>query len=455
MIYAMILAAGKGTRMHSSIAKCKQKILGKSMIEYILDSVSNSLITKTICVLGEQADQFILPKEVLVAKEDEPLGTAYAVQCGMQAILDEEAFVLILPGDAPFLDTQIINEIIDEHIKNNNTLTLATIRVDSPYGYGRVVRNQGGIVRIVEEKDTTPEEALICEVYCGVMCASAKTLKKYLPQIKNENVAKEYYLTDLVGLVAMEDTVGAYLIEDTFKAKGINTLFELAGAEKEYQQRILKKHMLAGVKIENPDTVTIGPDVEFLGSAIVRQGSILLGKTTVYSNVILGPYCEIVDTVLCEGSKIMHSVLTNAYIGERTTVGPYAHIRNDTIVGKDNRIGNFVEMKNTTTGDNTKACHLTYIGDTTCGAYVNWGCGSTTVNYDGKMKHKTIVGDHSFIGCHTNLIAPITIGKHCFIAAGSTITESLDADAFAIGRTHQITKKNYASKYKKENEEHI
>ncbi|MDE6584037.1 MAG: bifunctional UDP-N-acetylglucosamine diphosphorylase/glucosamine-1-phosphate N-acetyltransferase GlmU [Anaeroplasmataceae bacterium] len=455
MVYAMILAAGKGTRMHSPIAKCKQQILGKSMIDYIYDNIHKTSISKTIFVLGEDANQFDPPSDVLIAHQDLPLGTAYAVRCGLQRVTEEQALVLILPGDAPFLDEKILEGIIEEHKKKNNALTIATIRLDSPYGYGRVIRNQEGIQKIVEEKDATPEEALIQDVYCGVMCASTNILKMYLPQIKNDNAAEEFYLTDLVQLVAEECHVGSYEIVDTFKAKGINTLLDLADAEKECQRRILEKHMLAGVKMEKADSITIGPDVTFLGSAIIRQGSILLGKTIVHSNVSIGPYSEISDSVLLPGCKIAHSVLESAVVGEETVVGPYAHIRSGTKLGKKNRVGNFVEVKNSVLGENTKASHLTYIGDTTCGNHVNWGCGSITVNYDGKSKYKTIVGDNTFIGCNTNLIAPITIGERCFIAAGSTITDSLKSDDFAVGRTHQITKKKYASKYIQNKEDKI
>lgn len=455
MVYAMILAAGKGTRMHSPIAKCKQKILGKSMIDYIYDTIHKTSISKTIFVLGEDANQFDPPGDALIAHQDLPLGTAYAVRCGLKKVLEDKALVLILPGDAPFLDEQILEEIIEEHKKSMNALTIATIRLDSPYGYGRVVRNKGGIQKIVEEKDATPKEALICEVYCGVMCASTNILKMYLSQIQNDNAAEEFYLTDLVRLVAEECKVGSYEIADTFKAKGINTLLDLADAEKEFQRRILEKHMLAGVKMEKPDSITIGPDVTFLGSATIRQGTLLLGKTMIHPGVTIGPYCEISDSVLLPGCRIIHSVLEGAVIGEKTAVGPYAHIRSGTKIGKNNRIGNFVEVKNSFLGDNTKASHLTYIGDAICGNYVNWGCGSITVNYDGKTKHKTIVGDNTFIGCNTNLIAPITIGERCFIAAGSTITDPLGSDDFALGRTHQITKKKYASKYIKNKEDKV
>ncbi|MDE6656105.1 MAG: bifunctional UDP-N-acetylglucosamine diphosphorylase/glucosamine-1-phosphate N-acetyltransferase GlmU [Anaeroplasmataceae bacterium] len=448
MDYAIILAAGKGTRMHMSIAKAMLPILGKPMIEYILDALFKTSLKKIICVLGNQYTDFNLPSCVDVVLQKEQLGTADAVKAALPKLEDTDGDVFILPGDAPFIKGETIESFLQFHKNNNNLLTIGTIRLDSPFGYGRVIKEQNQIVRIVEEKDASKEEKEIQEVYVGFMCVKVGILKEYLMQIKNKNMQKEYYLTDLVELVSKHGKVDSYKFFDSFEAKGINDLYSLSLAEQELQKRILKNHMFDGVYIENASTVTIGPDVSFLGEAIVYFGTKVLGKTTIYPKVILGPNTEIKDSVLYSNVKVSHSVIYDSSIGKDTMIGPFAHIRNNSYIGEANRIGNFVEFKNTTTGYKTYASHLSYVGDTDCGSGVNFGCGTITVNYDGKKKYTTTIGDNVFIGCNSNLIAPIEIKSNSYIAAGSTIVTDLYEGDFAIARAKQITKSFYADKYK-------
>ncbi|MCM1130331.1 MAG: bifunctional UDP-N-acetylglucosamine diphosphorylase/glucosamine-1-phosphate N-acetyltransferase GlmU [Roseburia sp.] len=441
MDFAIILATENGMKMHSSKAKSILPILGKPMINYILDALFKTSLKKIICVLGNQYSDFNLPSCVDIVLQEKQLGTADAVKTALPRLICDEGDVLILPGDVPFITSETIEEFVQFHKNNNNLLTIGTIRFNSPFGYGRVIRGQNQIVRIVEEKDASVEEKQIREVYSGFMCVNTTTLKKSISQI-------EYYLTDLVEIVSKIGKVDSYEIKDKFEAKGINDLYSLSLVEQEFQRRILKKHMLKGVYIENANTVTIGPDVSFLGEVTVYSGTRILGHSIIYPKTILGPNTDIKDSVLYPGVKASHSVIYDSCIGKNTTVGPFAHIRNNSYIGEANRIGNFVEFKNTTTGYKTYASHLSYVGDTNCGSGVNFGCGIITVNYDGKKKYTTTIGDNVFIGCNSNLIAPIEIGSNSYIASGSTIVDGLNEGDFAIARAKQITKSSYADKYK-------
>ncbi|MDE6408041.1 MAG: bifunctional UDP-N-acetylglucosamine diphosphorylase/glucosamine-1-phosphate N-acetyltransferase GlmU [Anaeroplasmataceae bacterium] len=447
MDYAIILAGGLGTRTHMSKAKAMLPILGKPMIEYILDSLFKTSLKRIVCVLGKQYSDFNLPSCVDIALQKEQLGTADAVKTAMPRVNDNDGDVLILPGDAPFISSETLEELVKTHKNNNNLLTIGTIRLDSPFGYGRVVREQNRIVRIVEEKDASEEEKQIDEVYSGFVCVNTAILKNSISKIKNQNAQKEYYLTDLVEIVSNIGKVSSFEIKDSFEAKGINDLFSLSLAEQELQKRILQKHMLKGVYIENVNSVTIGPDVTFLGEATVFCGTRVLGHTTIYPEAVLGPNTEIKNSVLYDNVKVSHSVVLDSCIGKESTIGPFAHIRNNSYIGEANRIGNFVELKNTSTGYKTYASHLSYVGDTNCGSGVNFGCGTITVNYDGKRKYTTTIGNNVFIGCNSNLIAPIEIKSNSYIAAGSTIVDDLNENDFAIARSPQITKSSYAQKY--------
>lgn len=447
MNYAIILAGGLGSRMHTSKAKGMLSILGKPMIEYSLDALKDTSFQNVICVLGKKYMDFNLPSYVDIVLQKEQLGTADAVKVALPKLLDDEKDVFILPVDAPFITSRTIEEIKEFHKNNKNLLTIGTLRLDSPYGYGRVRREQNHILCIIEEKDASEEEKKIQEVYSGFMCVKAKILKKYISEIKNQNASKEFYLTDLIKIVSRVGKVGTVEIKDSFEARGINDLYTLSRVEQEYQRRILKKHMAKGVYFENSNTITIGPDVSFLGEAMIHSGTTILGHTTIYPKSVLGPNTEIKDSIIYDSVKISHSVILNSSIGKDSVIGPFAHIRNSSYVGEANRIGNFVELKNSSTGYKTYASHLSYIGDTVCGSGVNFGCGTITVNYDGKKKYPTTIGNNVFIGCNSNLIAPIHLASNSYVAAGSTIANDLEEHDFAIARAPQITKVSYAKKY--------
>ena len=446
---AIILAAGKGTRMKTELPKCAFPLLKKPMVTYIIEALESISIDQIICVVGHKKEvlQDILKDRVKYAIQEEQLGTGHAVKCALDFI-DDNGYTIILPGDTPLIDKEILDQLIEVHKSNKNDFTIGTIVLDNPFGFGRIVRDSSNsVLRIVEEKDASEEERKIKEINTGLFLVDNKLLKKALLEIKNNNAKGEYYLTDIVEILSKEAKIGTFTIKDTYKLNGINDLYTLSLVEKQFREAILKKHMLNGVNIVNPETVTIGNDVTIEAGTTIYQGSLILGKTSIGRNCVVGPNSEIFNSTLKDGSKLLHSVCYDSTLEENSSVGPFSHIRMNTVVGQDNRIGNFVEMKNSVIGPKTNVAHLTYVGDTDCGGGVNFGCGTVTVNYDGKNKYRTTIGDNVFIGCNSNLIAPVNIGSESFIAAGSTITDSIDENDFAIARAKQVTKKGYAKKF--------
>ena len=446
---AIILAAGKGTRMKTELPKCAFPLLKKPMVTYIIEALESISIDQIICVVGHKKEvlQDILKDRVKYAIQEEQLGTGHAVKCALDFI-DDNGYTIILPGDTPLIDKEILDQLIEVHKSNKNDFTIGTIVLDNPFGFGRIVRDSSNsVLRIVEEKDASEEERKIKEINTGLFLVDNKLLKKALLEIKNNNAKGEYYLTDIVEILSKEAKIGTFTIKDTYKLNGINDLYTLSLVEKQFREAILKKHMLNGVNIVNPETVTIGNDVTIEAGTTIYQGSLILGKTSIGRNCVVGPNSEIFNSTLKDGSKLLHSVCYDSTLEENSSVGPFSHIRMNTVVGQDNRIGNFVEMKNSVIGPKTNVAHLTYVGDTDCGGGVNFGCGTVTVNYDGKNKYRTTIGDNVFIGCNSNLIAPVNIGSESFIAAGSTITDSIEENDFAIARAKQVTKKGYAKKF--------
>ena len=446
---AIILAAGKGTRMKTELPKCAFPLLKKPMVTYIIEALESISIDQIICVVGHKKEvlQDILKDRVKYAIQEEQLGTGHAVKCALDFI-DDNGYTIILPGDTPLIDKEILDQLIEVHKSNKNDFTIGTIVLDNPFGFGRIVRDSSNsVLKIVEEKDASEEERKIKEINTGLFLVDNKLLKKALLEIRNNNAKGEYYLTDIVEILSKEAKIGTFTIKDTYKLNGINDLYTLSLVEKQFREAILKKHMLNGVNIVNPETVTIGNDVTIEAGTTIYQGSLILGKTSIGRNCVVGPNSEIFNSTLKDGSKLLHSVCYDSTLEENSSVGPFSHIRMNTVVGQDNRIGNFVEMKNSVIGPKTNVAHLTYVGDTDCGGGVNFGCGTVTVNYDGKNKYRTTIGDNVFIGCNSNLIAPVNIGSESFIAAGSTITDSIDENDFAIARAKQVTKKGYAKKF--------
>ncbi len=449
--YGVIIAGGKGCRTKNDYPKCGLTLLGKSMIEYIIDAMQKSKIDEIIAVVGHKHEiiESIVGNKAKCVYQKEQLGTANAVSC-CESIIDNQGRTIIVAGDTPLIDEKVISELIVTHENNNNVLTVTTIKTDNPKEFGRIIRDKNGdLLRIREAKDASKDELLVNEVNASLYCVDNKALFKALKLVDCDNAKKEYYLTDIVSIIRQWSKVGTYICSDSYKLMGIDDLATLATVEEQMRKRKNAALLNYGVRLVNADSIMIGTEVKIGKGTVIYPNSHLLGQTVVGENAVIGPGTELVDTIVGDYSTVKLSTIENSQIGKNTDVGPYAHLRNQSIIGDNCRIGNYVEIKNSLIGNNVKVAHLTYIGDTTCGNNVNWGCGTVTVNYDGKNKYRTVIGNDVFIGCNSNLIAPITIEDDAFIAAGSTITKGIEKGDFVIARTQQVTKKKYAMKYKK------
>lgn len=427
----IILAGGKGSRMKDELPKVAQKILGKEFINYVIDALKTAGVDKIYPVVGYQKEVVLNAIDVDdYFVQEEQLGTGHAVSMAKEALMDEEGLTFVIAGDQPLITPESIKKVIDLHIKNNNHLTMLTAIMDNPFGYGRIIKDGEQVVRIVEEKDATKDEKLIKEVNISTMCFDNKMLFEYIDQLQNDNAKGEYYLTDIIELFQRDglkiQSTPAITAEETI---GINDKVDLEVATSLLKETINKKHMLNGVTIVDSSSTYIGSDVVIGKGTVIYPNSVLEGKT-----------------VIGENAKILSSYIIDSMVGDHSSVGPYSHLRAGAVIGDNNRIGNFVEVKKSILGEGVKAAHLTYIGDAEVGDKVNFGCGVVTVNYDGKNKFKTVIDSNAFIGSNVNLIAPIKVGKASKIAAGSTVYEDIPEDSLAIAREYQVNKVDYYKK---------
>ncbi|QVK20618.1 bifunctional UDP-N-acetylglucosamine diphosphorylase/glucosamine-1-phosphate N-acetyltransferase GlmU [Mycoplasmatota bacterium] len=429
--YGLILAGGKGTRMNDVLPKVAQKILGKEFINFVYDALSDAGIQNIYPIVGYKKDIVLACRDFDTHfVQEEQLGTGHAVQMAYDELYDKEGLCFVIAGDQPLITSESIKSVINAHIANENDLTLLTAERPNPYGYGRIIRNGNEVVRIVEETDCTEEEKLINEVNISTFCFDNKKLFNYIKQLKFENAQEELYLTDVLEIFKKEklrvEAIKALTYEETV---GISNKKDLAIATDFLKKEINNKHMDNGVTLIDPNNTYIGPDVTIGKGAIVYPGSVIEGSVSIGENCL-----------------IQSSYIIDSNIGDNVTVGPFAHIRQNSELGNNIRVGNFVEIKKSQLADGVKAAHLTYLGDSEIENKVNIGCGTITVNYDGKNKHKTLIGEGAFIGSNVNLIAPINIGKNSIIAAGSTITKDVPADALAIARERETIKTEYNKK---------
>jgi len=459
--YAIILAAGKGTRMKTELPKCAYPLLRKPMIAYIVENIHHThIIDDIIVVVGHKAQVIkdILGDTVKYAFQEEQLGTGHAVMVAEPLVTDLDGASVILPGDMPLVDTATIEKAFQEHKDRRHDLTLVTTKVDDPTGYGRIVRNESGYLEeIVEHHEASYSQQTINEINTGIYIVDNHLLFAALKQINNNNLKKEYYLTDIIKICKESNhVIGTYFLKEAYRAMGVNDLYALSIAEARLRLNINRELMLRGVAMINPETITIGDNVQIEENVTIHPNTYITGNSVIKKGAQIGPNTEIHESKIGERVICRHSLVYNSIIHEDTTVGPFAHLRDGAEIGPKNRIGNFVEVKKSSTGFNTKASHLAYIGDATIGKNVNFGCGAITVNYDGKHKYQTIVGDDVFIGCNVNMIAPIEIEEGGLIAAGSTLTQNVPKNSLAIARAYQVNKENYIklhrSKEKKENE---
>lgn len=449
MNMSIILAAGEGTRMKSAIPKTLHKVCGKEMIKYVIEAAQKSGIEKNVVVLGHGKDDVraaIKDCDVICAEQPIgqgfPYGTGYAVMASQDSIDDDDT-VLILCADGPLITKETLNSFMSFHNDSSNDATVMTAVFGNPFGYGRIVRREDMTIdTIVEEKEASPTVKNIKEINTGIYCFSGKLLKDALKKIDTDNSQQEYYLTDTIKVLSREGCrVGGYVLQDEDDIKAVNDRVQLAEVNKIMQLRINKRHMISGVTIIDPGNTYIGDMVDIGSDTVIYPGTILEGETSIGRNCTIGPNSRIISSQIRDSVTVESSKVVEASIDDGTTVGPFAYLRPGTCLGKNVKIGDFVEVKKSIIGDNSKSSHLSYIGDAEIGKDVNIGCGVVFVNYDGKTKNKTIVGDGAFIGSNSNLVAPVTVSDGGYVACGSTITHNVNEGDLAIARARQVNKK--------------
>lgn len=448
-ICAIILAAGKGSRMKSESHKGTHKICGKEMINIIIDKLLYCGIKDINVVVGEYREGLIKcigDRGVSYSCQEEQLGTGHAVICARDFLEHKKGNVLVFACDMPLLDEESIKSLIDVHLSEDNSATLITTHVKDPLRYGRIIRENGKIKCIREAKDCSPEELNINEINSSIYCFKIEDLLSGVDKIDNKNNQNEFYLTDVIEIFnSINKKVGSINIDED-QIIGVDSRKQLCIANDKLKLKINDKHMDNGVTIIDRNSTYIDLDVTIENDVVIHPNVYIMGKTVIKKGCEILPNSRISNSVIGKQSKIESSVILDSVIGEDTSVGPFAYIRPNSNIGNNVKIGDFVEIKNSSIGNNTKISHLSYVGDSSVGDRCNLGCGIVTVNYDGKHKHNTVIEDDCFIGCNANLIAPVTIEKNAYVAAGTTITEKVSSNSLAIGRCKQTNKENWVTK---------
>ncbi|OFZ23328.1 MAG: UDP-N-acetylglucosamine diphosphorylase/glucosamine-1-phosphate N-acetyltransferase [Bdellovibrionales bacterium GWB1_55_8] len=467
----MILAAGLGKRMRSELPKVLHEIGGEPLIFHVLSGVLESAPTAPVCIVvghgREQVESRVLadPRfakaDLTFVHQPEQKGTGHAARCAMDSqwgsrMTRTQSTVLVLPGDLPLIPASLVQQMFAP-LARNEAVRLLTCELTDPTGYGRIVRRgkQGSVLRIVEEKDASAREKLIREVGASIYSFKAAFLKAGLQRLSNKNAQGEYYLTDLIAQAARSgkktDVLRWSHEEDL---RGVNDPWELAQAGRILNQRCVRASALRGVRFIDPSTTWVDLTVEFDEGVVVHPGAILSGSTKIGRGAVIGPRVVLEDVEVGAGANVKAGTIAqSSRIGDGAQVGPYAHLRPESVVGEKAKIGNFVELKKSVIGDRTSVAHLSYLGDATVGKDVNIGCGFVTCNFDGRVidgqrKHRTVIGDNVFLGSDCQTIAPVRIGDGAYVASGSTITEDVEPEALAIARSRQVNKPGYARKLK-------
>ncbi|MFV0479597.1 MAG: bifunctional UDP-N-acetylglucosamine diphosphorylase/glucosamine-1-phosphate N-acetyltransferase GlmU [Anaerorhabdus sp.] len=446
---AIIMAAGKGTRMKSEKPKCLHKVCDKTMIEHLIDTSKEAGAQKVVTIVGYGRDEMMsaLDGKCEFAIQDPQLGTGHAVMQAEQCE-KEKGQTIVINGDCPCVQKEVMQQLYHEVEKV--AMAVLTVVTEDPKSYGRVVRGKDGFIeRIVEFKDCTEAEKKICEINTGIYGFDNEILFSNLKEIKNNNQQQEYYITDLVEILNQKGCqVSAIQATSAQEVAGVNDQGELAQANQFMKKIINEKWMDMGVVMLDPNTTYIGADVILEAGVVLYPQTVLHGKTKISKGTTIYSQCYFNNAIIGENCNIYSSQIIDSEVKEECNVGPYAHFRGHSVVEAKNRVGNFVEFKNTHFGYDSRCAHLTYLGDSEVGSGVNIGCGVVTVNYDGKNKFKTVIEDGAFIGSNSNLIAPITVGKRAVVAAGSTVTQDIHEGDMAIARSRQENKPGYGSKYK-------
>ena len=452
-VVALVLAAGKGTRMKSDRAKVLHPLLGRPLLSYPLDACRAAGVRNIVAVVGHQADDvaraFSAP-DLVFALQEEQLGTGHAALCGREALGPCTGTALILCGDVPLIRADTLTALTEEHRRSGALVTVLTMEPSDPAGYGRLVRDAVGRVRkIVEEKDATEAERAVREVNTGTYAAELPWLWTVLEGLGAANSQGEYYLTDIVEAAAREKRAASLLLADPEEVMGVNSRVHLAEAATALRRRINRSWMEAGVTLEDPDSTWIEPTVLLSADVTVGPSCRLTGRTRIGPGTRLDQGSVITDSEIGDNVHVKpYCVLSQARVAAGAQLGPFAHLRPEADVGEDAHVGNFVEIKKSKLGPGSKANHLTYLGDAEIGERTNIGAGTITCNYDGSAKHRTVIGRRTFIGSNTSLVAPVTVGDGATVAAGSTITQDVPGGALGVARARQHNVEGWAARKK-------
>ena len=442
----LILAAGKGTRMKSNIPKIIHKVNGRPMISQILSVLNKIDSEENILILGYKKEEVlkVLGEDTSYVLQNEQLGTGHAVMQAKEKLKDYDGDVMVLYGDTPLLRAETLKSLYEFHKSSGAVTTLLTAIYDNPFGYGRIIKENGLVKAIIEEKEASDEVKKIKEVNAGVYCFNAKELFKALDKIDNNNEKGEYYLTDVIGIQVKENKkVQSFILEDSVEVLGVNSKVELAQAGKVLRDRKNLSLMEDGVIIINPDNTYIEENVKIGKDTVIYPGVMIQGNTEIGENCEIIGATRIVDSILKDNIRIESSVIEESILENGVTMGPFAHLRPKAHLKEKVHIGNFVEVKKSTLEKGVKAGHLTYLGDAQVGENTNIGAGTITCNYDGVNKFKTIIGKEAFIGSDSMLVAPVTIGEKALVGAGSVITKDVPDKSLAVSRSKQIIKSDW------------
>lgn len=446
----IVLAAGLGSRMRSQTIKVLHEVAGRPMVLRVLDAVFEAGLGSPLVVLGYQAEQVRarLPEQTRVVLQANPVGgTGDAVAAALAEVPAEASQILVLLGDTPLIQGDVLRTMLATHEEQQAAITVLSMIPPEAAGYGRIVRQQGRLVRIVEERDATAEERAISEVNSGISVFSHAILEQYLPKLSAQTAQGQKYLTEVIELAVQDGhKVFCTVAPQAADVMGIDDRMRLAQAEARLRQRTLQRLMISGVTVVDPSTTYVHPEVQIGTDTVLKPNTHLEGACRIGAGCVVGPGSLIIDSVLEDRATVVQSVVEQSYVGEGSRVGPFAHLRSGSRLGPQVEIGNFAEVKNATLGEGTKSHHHSYLGDADLGRHVNVGAGVITVNYDGRRKHRTKVADRAFLGCNVNLVAPVEVGEHAFVAAGSTITENVESEALAIARQRQTTLPGWAAR---------
>ncbi len=451
-LVTVVLAAGKGTRMKSALPKVLHRVGGKSMLQHVLDASAAAGSERSVVIVGFGGEtvKMAIGAQAEFVEQKEQLGTGHAVMQAGPLLKNETGTVMVLCGDTPLLTGELLKRLYDEHKAIGAKATVLTAVMPDASGYGRIIRTASGTVaKIVEHKDASPEELKVNEVNSGIYCFEAQALFTALAKVSCDNAQGEYYLPDVLEILREAgEKIWAVAADDYEQTLGINSRVQLAGAEKILRRRKNIELMEQGVTLMDPDTTYIDAQVTVGRDTVIYPFTWLEGATTIGENCEIGPNSRFTDTKIGDQVTAHFSYAHECEIASGVVMGPYVHLRPNTKLAAGVKIGNFVEVKNSTVGEGSKLPHLSYIGDTDIGSGVNMGCGTITVNYDGKNKYRTVIADDAFVGCNSNLVAPVEVGKGAYVAAGSTITKDVPPAALAVARERQRNIEDWADKRK-------